>query len=103
MPFFTGVANSLSIYKNLHTMVAAKASADDGVVMGQGPFSMNEVPLGFFVSILSQKNTSSLGHLRGTLSPLNLGPPILGFKRRALLKPCGLTKWSEPSYGCGFD
>ena len=68
MPFFTGVANSLSIYKNLHTMVAAKASADDGVVMGQGPFSMNEVPLGFFVSILSQKNTSSLGHLRGTLS-----------------------------------
>ena len=67
MPFFTGVANSLSIYKNLHTMVAAKASADDGVVMGQGPFSMNEVPLVFFVSILSQKNTSSLGHLRGTL------------------------------------
>ena len=55
MPFFTGVANSLSIYKNLHTMVAAKASADDGVVMGQGPFSMNEVPLVFFVSILSQK------------------------------------------------
>ena len=48
MPFFTGVANSLSIYKNLHTMVAAKASADDGVVMGQGPFSMNEVPLVFF-------------------------------------------------------
>ena len=40
MPFFGGVAQSLSIYKNLHTMVAAKASADDGVVMGQGPFSM---------------------------------------------------------------
>jgi solute carrier family 25 phosphate transporter 3 len=40
MPFFTGVANSLSIYKNLHTMVAAKASAEDGMVMGQGPFSM---------------------------------------------------------------
>ena len=40
MPLFTGVANSLSIYKNLHTMVAAKAAPEDGVVMGQGPFSM---------------------------------------------------------------
>ena len=100
MPFFTGVANSLSIYKNLHTMVAAKASAEDGMVMGQGPFSMNEVPLVFF---LSQYFHKKILPLWGTLSPLNLGPPILGFKRRALLKPCGLIKWSEPSYGCGFD
>ena len=40
MPFFGGVANSLSIYKNFHTMVASKAPAKDGTVMGQGPFDM---------------------------------------------------------------
>ena len=31
MPFFTGVANSLSIYKNLHTMVAARVGIFDFV------------------------------------------------------------------------
>ena len=40
MPFFGGVANSLSIYKNFHTMVASKAPAKEGTVMGQGPFGM---------------------------------------------------------------
>ena len=40
MPFFGGVANSLSIYKNFHTMVASKAPAKEGTVMGQGPFDM---------------------------------------------------------------
>ena len=35
-----GVANSLSIYKNFHTMVASKAPAKEGTVMGQGPFDM---------------------------------------------------------------
>ena len=70
MPLFTGVANSLSIYKNLHTMVAAKASADDGVVMGQGPFSMNEVLLVFLSQYFHKKILPLWGTLIGAPSLL---------------------------------
>ena len=40
MPLFSGVSNAMNIYKSFHTSLAASASADDGKVMGQGPFGV---------------------------------------------------------------
>ena len=36
MPFFTGVANSLSIYKNLHTIHTMVLGSGEGGVRGGG-------------------------------------------------------------------
>ena len=36
MPFFSGISNSVGMYKQVQTLAAG---SDDGKVMGQGPFS----------------------------------------------------------------
>merc|ERR1719498_962966 len=86
MPLFSGVTNALGIYKNLHSSLAATASADDGKIMGQGPFTLKY----FLSGALAGGICCGLTH--GALTPVDV------VKTRIQLDP---TKYNQGFIG-GF-
>jgi len=65
MPFFSGVSNSINLYKNFQQTMAATSSGD-GKIMGQGPFGM-----GYFLSgALAGGICCGLTH--GALTPVDV-------------------------------
>jgi len=86
MPLFLGVSSAIGVYKNFHTSLAASASADDGKVMGQGPFGAKY----FLSGALAGGICCGVTH--GALTPVDV------VKTRIQLEP---TKYNQGFLG-GF-